>query len=265
MQPQHCADFGFAYKIVEFRRCCGEILTIQSVRIVFLSPGSSDMINLKVPSRRNLFGSTFLLEWLRAPLGVGAIAPSSSFLAKAMTSGLTKADAPIIELGPGTGAFTKALLQRGVSPSQISVIERGENFAAKLSLKFPDISVVQGDAADLIQLTPFEIGKVKVVICGLPLLSMPPSKVSRILEASFDCLELGGEFRLFTYGHKCPVSSEILSCLDLEACRLPIVLFNLPPATIYVLKKQKGSRLADRLLASQNKDDVEFKDKDLVD
>lgn len=194
-------------------------------------------LNLKVNRRLDLFNSSFLAEWFRAPLGVGAIAPSSSFLAKAMTKGISERSCPVIELGPGTGIFTKALLNRGITADKVAVIECGTTFAENLRTKFPSVHVIQADAADIDQRSPFKPGTVKVVVCGLPLLSMPDSKVQQIIEASFKCLEEGGEFRLFTYGHRCPIPKPILDRFGLCSHRSTFVLKNLPPASIFIIKR----------------------------
>lgn len=74
-------------------------------------------------------------EWLRAPLRVGAVAPSSARLADAMTQGLAATCGPGLELGPGTGVFKAALLRRGIPAAQVAVIEASESFAGALALR----------------------------------------------------------------------------------------------------------------------------------
>ena len=180
----------------------------------------------------------FLTEWLRSPLGVGAIAPSSRFLAQAMTEGLLKTDEPVLELGPGTGIFTSAILKCGVQPQLLAAVEIGEEFADSLTRDYPAIHVIRADAASVDKVTPFALGSVGAVICGLPLLSMPADKVRKIISGSFQCLKPDGEFRLFTYGHRCPVSKHVLDQLQLTAHRSNIVLRNLPPASVYVIRRQ---------------------------
>lgn len=176
-------------------------------------------------------------EWLRAPLRVGAVAPSGSALAKAMADGLSEADGPVIELGPGTGVFTRALLARHIPAERITAIEVSGGFASALALRFPGVWVVHGDAAQVRRLAPLGPGAAGVVVCGLPLLSMPPGKVLRILAGSFTLLRPGGAFRLFTYGRRCPVPGAILDRLGIIAQRSHFVSRNIPPATVYVLSK----------------------------
>lgn len=186
-------------------------------------------------------GMLFGKEWLRAPLRVGAVAPSGAALARAITDGLSPSDGPVLELGPGTGVFTAALLARGIPPGDIAAIEQGEPFASALSERYREVVVIHGDAARIRHLTPFGPARAGTVICGLPLLSMPPSKVLRILAASFAAMRPGGEFRLFTYGPRCPVRGPILDRLGLVARRSAFAALNLPPASVYSLRKEKAA------------------------
>jgi len=177
-------------------------------------------------------------EWLRAPLRVGAVAPSGSRLAEAMTQGLTATCGPVIELGPGTGVFTAALLRRGIPAAQVAVIEASENFATALALRFPQVAVIHDDAARIRHVTPFGSGAAYLVICGLPLLSMPPAKVLQIVAGSMTVLMPYGELRLFTYGQRCPIPAAMLSRLGLVAQRRSFVPLNMPPASVYAVVRR---------------------------
>lgn len=179
-----------------------------------------------------LFGG----EWLRSPRSVGAIAPSSGYLAHAITKGLSKTDGPVLELGPGTGVFTRALMERGVLPEQIAAIEASEGFAITLAGQLSRVTVIHGDAASISQLTPFGPSGAALIICGLPLLSMPPAKVLRILSGCMRSLRQDGEVRLFTYGPRCPVSKVIRVRLGLVARRVAFVPMNIPPASVFSLR-----------------------------
>lgn len=110
----------------------------------------------------------FGLEWLYAPLRTGAVAPSGVALASAMTAALTEADGPVIELGPGTGVFTRALVARGIPADRIAAIEASAGFAAHLAAHHPDLRVIHGDAA--------RIGLVKQRLAFVPL-NIPPASV----------------------------------------------------------------------------------------
>ena len=178
-------------------------------------------------------------EWLRAPLLVGAVAPSSPALARAMTAGMSAADGPVIELGPGTGVFTGALLNRGIAADQIAAIEASQRFAAALATSHPGVTVIAADATRVSHLTPFGPAGAATVLCGLPLLSMPPAKVLRILAGSFAALRPGGTFRLFTYGSRCPVSRAMRDRLGLVVRRTAFVALNIPPASVYSLEREE--------------------------
>lgn len=184
--------------------------------------------------------SSFGREWLKAPLKVGAVAPSGAGLARAITKGVSAAGGPVIELGPGTGVFTAALLAKGIPGRQIAAIEASDVFASALAKRYPEVTVICADAARVQHLSPFG-ARAGVVICGLPLLSIPPGKVLRILAGSFAALRPGGSFRLFTYGPRCPVRGRILDRLGLEAGRIAFVPLNMPPASIYVLRKRTAA------------------------
>ncbi len=177
----------------------------------------------------------FLQAWIANPRRVAAIAPSSRMLAEAITAEITPASAPVIELGPGTGVFTEALLQRGVPEDQLALVELNHDFARLLQRRYPTCTVLTSNAAKLHSLTLFDGAQAGAVISGLPLLSMSPKLVMGILRGSFFHLRPGGAFYQFTYGPRCPVSEPILSRLGLKARRMNWVLQNVPPATVYCL------------------------------
>jgi len=181
--------------------------------------------------------ATFGIEWMRSPLGVGAIAPSGPLLAALITQDAGSLLGPIIELGPGTGVFTRALLNNGVPEEQIAVVERGEAFLADLARHHPRLHAYHGDAANLAHMNLFGPGWAAMVVCGLPLLSMPPSKVYRILAGAFFHLSADAPFRLFTYAPGCPIPSAVLDRLGLGARKIGRTTFNLPPACVWELRR----------------------------
>ena len=156
---------------------------------------------------------------------------SSAALGKAITAEITRASAPVIELGPGTGVFTHAILGRGVPENRITLLEYDPRFAELLRLRFPAARVLCGDAARLRRLEPFDGERAGAVLSGLPLLSMSPKKILGILEGAFTHLRPGAAFYQFTYGPRCPVPRPILDRLGLKAIRTAHVLGNVPPAS----------------------------------
>jgi phosphatidylethanolamine/phosphatidyl-N-methylethanolamine N-methyltransferase len=181
---------------------------------------------------------SFFLTWLADPLNVGAVAPSSPALANAITDEITLACAPIIELGPGSGAFTRALLARGIAQDRLALIEHGGEFVSLLERLFPRARVMQMDAARLKEVELFGGERAGAVVSGLPLLLMPPSKVLAILDAGFWHLRADDVFYQFTYGPRSPVSRAILDQLGLKATRVSMTLANVPPAMVYRIRRR---------------------------
>ena len=185
----------------------------------------------------------FYRAWVRHPLSVGAIVPSSRGLADLITAEITTASAPILELGPGTGVFTKALLKRGIPEDKLTLVEFDSGLAYVLQLQFPAAQVVCGDAARLGTASLFDGERVGAVVSGLPLLSMSRRKVMAILDASFRHMRPGAAFYQFTYGRRCPIPRAILDRLGLKATRLRTAFANVPPATVYCICSRQPSRL----------------------
>src|SRR5487761_1653071 len=92
---------------------------------------------------------SFLRAWLRDPRGIGAVTPSGAALARLMTAHVSQLDGPVIELGPGTGALTRALLARGVLPHRLALIEADPHFADALAKRYPNATILRMDAARL--------------------------------------------------------------------------------------------------------------------
>ncbi len=180
----------------------------------------------------------FLRAWLAAPLRVAAIAPSGPALARAITAEITPAAMPVIEFGPGTGVFTQAILDAGVTPDQLIMIEAGADFAALLRTRFPAVRIVEGSAGALADVPLFGPGTVGAVVSGLPILSMPKPVVLAILGTAFSELRPGGAMYQFTYGYRCPVPDSILEPLGLKASRTATVLVNAPPASVYKIERR---------------------------
>src|SRR5205814_124645 len=119
----------------------------------------------------NSAGPLDFLEFFRAlladPARVSAIAPSSRTLARLITQEIFPGEGPVIELGPGTGSFTKALLQRGLAESDLLLIEYGSDFVRLLQQRFPQARVLWMDAAQLSRYERF-MAPAAAVVSGLP-------------------------------------------------------------------------------------------------
>lgn len=184
---------------------------------------------------------TFLRAGLRDPRRVGAVAPSGRALARLMTSEIAGTGGPVIELGAGTGVFTRALLDRGVPERQLVLIEAHPQFARLLQSRFPAARVLAMEAGHLHHVDPFEGRVAASVVSGLPLLSMPRREIMRILCGSFRRLGSNGAFYQFTYGPLCPVPRVILRRLGLRAKRIGWVANNLPPASVFRIERTHRS------------------------
>lgn len=185
----------------------------------------------------------FLRDWLKNPARVGAVAPSGNALARLITAEISSRTSPVIELGPGTGVFTRALLDAGVFPGRLALIEYGSDFVRMLQLRFPDVHVMWMDAAHLRDVELFGWGETAAIVSGLPLLTMPARKVMAILEGAFTHLRPSGAFYQFTYFPRCPIPKRILDRLDLRAVHRGTALANVPPAHVYRIVR-KRPRLA---------------------
>jgi phospholipid N-methyltransferase len=197
---------------------------------------------------------SFFLQWLSAPLRVGAIAPSSLQLAKVMTAEISAENAPVIELGPGSGVFTRALIERGIPQTRLALVEHSEAFAGQLTAQFPRARVLCIDATQLDARTAIGGERAGAVVSGLPLLLMPAPTVATILERAFECLRPEGAFYQFTYGPRSPVSRDLLDRLGLVAVRVGMALGNFPPAFVYRISRRAGTvrRLRARLRNHQD-------------
>jgi phosphatidylethanolamine/phosphatidyl-N-methylethanolamine N-methyltransferase len=182
----------------------------------------------------------FLSRWAKAPGRMGAVAPSSRALALAMAAEIPadQGDYPIVELGGGTGSITSGLLESGIAPSRLVVIERDRHLAALLRQRFKGIEVICGDAGHLPELLARHgITRVAAIVSGLPLLLFPTDLLDQIVQGCFTVLGSGSPLIQFTYGHASPLAAERFA---LTARRGPRVWLNIPPATVWVY--QRGAK-----------------------
>jgi phosphatidylethanolamine/phosphatidyl-N-methylethanolamine N-methyltransferase len=186
--------------------------------------------------------STFLGAWIREPAATGAISPSSPRLARLMTQLLQPAGGPVLELGPGTGAFTRAMLDRGLPERDLVLVESNPRFAALLRERHPQARVLQMDAMQMRrQAEPWDGLQAQAVLSGLPLLTMGPRAQLAIVSAAFRALRPGAAMLQFTYATRCPISPAVLRRLGLRAERLGGTLVNLPPASVYRLTRSSSA------------------------
>ena len=186
---------------------------------------------------------TFFRQWLRNPRAMAALSPSSRQLARLMIDQLPRGARHIIELGGGTGVFTQALLEHGIEPDRLLVVELNEELHQLLHQRFADVRIVCGDAQELksiVRDSAFaEDGGVDAVVSGLGMLSMSRPTQRAILSGVFAVLGEAGRFIQFTYGPASPLSREILKELGLHVRRAGVAWLNVPPATVYVYTRHR--------------------------
>lgn len=182
--------------------------------------------------------TTFAKAWLRSPLKVGAVVPSGPVLARAITSEIDETTGPVLELGPGTGVFTRALLARGVTAKNLTLLEYDPKLAKLLCARFPDVRVVSACATKLDSLGLFDEKGVGAIVSGLPLLSMPHTTIHRILEGAFSQLTDDGAIYQFTYRPLCPVPRKVMKSLGLQSVCTSFSMRNLPPAWVFAIRRK---------------------------
>lgn len=188
---------------------------------------------------------TFFRQWLKNPLSVAALSPSGKQLARLMVRELPDTAQRVVELGGGTGVFTQAMLDHGIKPEQLLVVELNEELHKFLQNRFPDVSVVCGDARELSTLIEQQpafagAGPVDAVVSGLGLLSMPRTLQRDILRAAFAAMPAEGRMIQFTYGPVSPVPRETLDELGLTVRRGGFAWWNIPPASVFVFQRSRS-------------------------
>lgn len=176
----------------------------------------------------------FFGEMLRRPAEVSALLPSSSAVAWRMTEGLHRNTGPVVEIGPGTGSFTKAILARGVAPEQLTLLEMNPRFCEILRQRFPGVRVVNAPAQEIEQLGLSDLG---AVISGVPVLARP--KIQReVVGPAFRLMKPEGFFSQITYSPNPPISAEMQRELGLSVEKLGTIWVNLPPARVFVFRRR---------------------------
>jgi phosphatidylethanolamine/phosphatidyl-N-methylethanolamine N-methyltransferase len=179
--------------------------------------------------------------WLKNPFKIGAVTVSSPELAAAMARHIpSRSEGYVVELGGGTGPVTRAILDCGVAPDRVIVVERDPILHRHLVERYPGVKILLGDAMHLQQLLKREgIAPVKAIISSLPLLSMKKAVQHRIGAQAFAVLEPGAPLIQFTYGLFSPLNRQKLGVSGSVQDR---VLQNLPPATVWLYRRSGDSR-----------------------
>ncbi len=188
--------------------------------------------------RRSLGDSArFLKSLVASPRLTGAVAPSGRALARAMATAVgSPAHGLVVELGPGTGPVTRSLLEAGLPPERLILVEYDAAFCRLLKQRFAHAAIVQGDAYDLpLTLAPFASQPIAAVVSSLPLLNQPPPRRTKLIADAFALMGHSGVFVQFTYGLMSPIPREASSNLY-SAVRSKPILLNLPPAFVWTYR-----------------------------
>ncbi|MET7335075.1 methyltransferase domain-containing protein [Nonomuraea sp. NPDC005650] len=187
---------------------------------------------------------SFFLEFVRDPMTVGAIAPSSPALARVATAVVPRTGSPVVvELGPGTGSFTEAIQQRLAGRGRHIAVEVNPRFADRLAALHPALDVVHADATDLVTvLAQHGLRQTDVVVSGLPWAAFSEEQQRDVLSAVVATLSPHGVFTTFAYVHArwAPPARRLLRSMRSQFDEVVIsrtVWANLPPALVYYCRR----------------------------
>jgi phosphatidylethanolamine/phosphatidyl-N-methylethanolamine N-methyltransferase len=178
----------------------------------------------------------FIRSWIERPLSIGAVTPSGKLLARTMARYVDpNSTGPVVELGPGTGPVTEALVEAGVEPSRLVLVEFNPTFCRLLRSRYPDATLVQGDAYSMRRLLEtLLLQPAAAVVSGLPLITKPIKMRLRLLRDAFDLMLPGAPFVQFTYSVAAPLPKR-LGGFSVEASER--IWMNLPPARVWVYRR----------------------------
>ena len=205
-----------------------------------------DGLGKKIEERTRLFENKrgirlddevrFIRSWIERPLTIGAVTPSSKLLARTMARYVDpSSDGPVVELGPGTGPVTEALVKAGVAPSRLVLVEFNPTFCRLLRARYPEATLVQGDAYSMRRLLEtLLLQPAAAVVSGLPLVTKPIRMRLRLLRDAFDLMLPGAPFVQFTYSVASPVPKRAGGFTSESSER---IWMNIPPARVWVYRK----------------------------
>jgi phosphatidylethanolamine/phosphatidyl-N-methylethanolamine N-methyltransferase len=178
----------------------------------------------------------FIRSWIEKPLTTGAVTPSGRALARTMAGYVDPGvPGPVIELGPGTGPVTEALIAQGIDPSRLVLVEFDPTFCRLLRKRYPEATVVQGDAYSLKRLLAGLLQQpAAAVVSGLPLFNKPLKMRLRLLFEAFGLMSAGAPFIQFTYAAVPPIPKRLARVSAQPSER---VWMNIPPARVWVYRR----------------------------
>ena len=180
----------------------------------------------------------FLRSWFERPLMTGSVTPSGKMLARMMASYVDpRVPGPIIEIGPGTGPVTEALIRRGIPEERLILVEFNPGFCARLRTRFPRATVVCGDAYRIKETLR---GLIEVpcaaAVSSLPLMTKPMEVRLELLRAVHDLMHPSAPFVQFTYAVVPPIPAKLAGG-NVKVTRSNQIWLNLPPARVWVYRR----------------------------
>ncbi|WP_291296919.1 class I SAM-dependent methyltransferase [Elioraea sp.] len=182
----------------------------------------------------------FVRRWAANPLEMGSIVPSSPALGRRVAAAVRRIGqgGPVVELGAGTGAITRALLEGGIAPARLTVVEIVPEMADVLAGTYPGVTVIRGDAWTLPALLGADLtGRVGAVVCGIPLVLLPRPRQAALIGA----IEAAAPGRGFLHYSYCATSPLARGPLGLDGQRLAWTPLNFPPASVWHYRKRAAA------------------------
>lgn len=184
----------------------------------------------------------FFRRWLRNPLQMGSIIPSSQALCRRIAAAVVRGPEDfVLELGAGTGVISRALLAAGVPANKLIVVEIVPEMADFLRESLPGVNVICGDAFNLKDALPSHMhGNIGTAICGIPLVLLPLERQQAFVDA-VQAVAPGKGFLLYTY---CITSPLPYGKLHMDAKRMAWTPLNFPPASVWRYRPEAGTTAA---------------------
>lgn len=178
----------------------------------------------------------FFKGWIDKPKAVGAIVPTSSVTSRRMASVIdTASSLPVLEVGPGTGVITKAILARGIKPENLYTVEYSANFVRHLHKLYPQVNVIEGDAFNLDDALGDKRDTIfDCVISAVPLLNFPIERRVAYLEDLLDRIPAGRPVMQITYGPLSPIPA---GRGDYSVKHFDFIMRNIPPAHLWIYRR----------------------------
>ena len=178
----------------------------------------------------------FFKGWIDRPRAVGSIVPTGPVTARRMASVIdTGSGLPVLEVGPGTGVITRAILARGVKPENLYAVEYSPEFVRHLRRLYPAVNVIEGDAFDLDR----TLGEKRAlvfdsVVSGVPLLNFPMARRVAYLDGLLTRIPHGRPVIQLTYGPKSPIPAGLG---DYTVEHFDFVIRNIPPTQLWIYRR----------------------------